>query len=249
MKQELKNKVALVTGAYQGIGKAIAIELGKRGATIIGADIDAEKAEQIDLFLSEYNLNGQGIVLDVTSQKAIDEALTIIKSKYDTPTILVNNAGITRDNLVLRMKAEEWNTVIETNLNAVFKVSQACLRDMIKVRYGRIINMASVVGASGNAGQSNYAAAKAGVIAFSKSLAQEVASRNITVNVIAPGYIETPMTQKLTEEQKQVILDKVPLKRVGLPEEIAYTVAFLVSPLANYITGTTIHVNGGMFMV
>jgi 3-oxoacyl-[acyl-carrier protein] reductase len=249
MQLELKNKIALVTGACRGIGKAIAIELGKAGAIVIGADIDSEKVEQINLFLKEHNLSGQGIVLNVTSQSDIDEALTAIKSQYGVPTILVNNAGITRDNLALRMKAEEWDVVIQTNLSAIFKFSQACLLDMIKARQGRIINIASVVGISGNAGQSNYAAAKAGVIAFSKSLAQEVASRGITVNVVAPGYIETPMTQKLTEDQKQAILSKIPLQRVGLPEDIAYVVAFLASPRAGYITGATIHVNGGMFMV
>jgi len=244
----LENKVVLVTGACRGIGKAVAIELGKQGAVVIGADIDSKKAEQIDLFLKEHKLNGRGIVLDVTSQEAIDEALKIIKDQYESPAILVNNAGITRDNLVLRMKPEEWNAVIETNLNAVFKITQACLRDMLKARYGRIINIASVVGLTGNPGQANYSAAKAGMIAFSKSLALEVASRNITVNVIAPGYIETPMTEKLTEDQKQAILSKVPLQKIGTPKDIAYVAAFLASIKANYITGATIHVNGGMFM-
>lgn len=248
MQQELKNKIALVTGASRGIGKAIAIELGKAGATIIGADIDAEKAAEIDLFLKEHNLTGRGIVLDVTSQNSLDEALTLIKNQYGSPEILINNAGITRDNLAMRMKSEEWNAVIETNLNAVFKVSQACLRDMIKARSGRIINISSVVAATGNFGQSNYTAAKAGVIAFGKSLAREVATRGITVNTISPGYIETAMTQKLTAEQKQAILSNVPLQRVGLPEDIAYAVVFLASARANYITGTTLHINGGMYM-
>jgi 3-oxoacyl-[acyl-carrier protein] reductase len=248
MQPELKNKIALVTGACRGIGKATAIELGKAGATVIGADIDAEKAAQIDLFLKEHNLTGQGIILDVTSQNSIDEALALIKNQYGAPEILVNNAGINRDNLVLRMKNEEWNSVIETDLNAVFKISQACLRDMVKARSGRIINISSIVGVNGNAGQSNYAAAKAGVIAFSKSLAREVATRGITVNAIAPGYIETPMTQKLTAEQKQAILNNIPLQRVGLPEDIAYAVVFLASARANYITGTTLHINGGMYM-
>lgn len=245
---ELKDKIVLVTGACRGIGKAIAIELGKLGATVIGIDIDAEKAEQISSFLKEQDLYGRGMVMDVTSQASIDKSLAVIKNDYGAPLILVNNAGITRDNLVMRMKEEEWNAVIETNLNAVFKVSQSCLRDMIKARWGRIINITSIVGFTGNAGQANYAAAKSGIVAFSKSLAYEVASRNITVNVIAPGYIETPMTQKLTEEQRQFILNKVPLQRVGGSDDVSYVAAFLASPRSSYITGTTIHVNGGMFM-
>lgn len=245
---KLKDKIALITGAYRGIGKAIAIELGMLGATVIGVDIDLEKANQISAFLKNQNLAGRGMMMDVTSQSSIDEALAIIKNDYGSPQILVNNAGITRDNLVVRMKNDEWNAVIETNLNAVFKVSQSCLRDMIKARWGRIISITSIVGFTGNFGQANYAAAKAGIIAFSKSLAYEVATRNITVNVIAPGYIETPMTQKLTEEQKQLILSKVPLQRVGESEEVAYAAAFLASQRASYITGTTIHINGGMFM-
>jgi 3-oxoacyl-[acyl-carrier protein] reductase len=245
---ELENKVALVTGAGRGIGKAIAIELGKQGATVIGVDIDQDTARQIDAYIKEFGLKGKGLVMDVTNQDSINSALEVIRSDYGPPAILINNAGITRDNLMLRMKAEEWNAVIETNLNSAFKVSQSCLRDMVKARWGRIISIASIVAFIGNAGQANYSAAKGGLISFSKSLAQEVASRNITVNTIAPGFINTKMTQALSDEQRNSLLNLIPVRKIGQPEDVANAVAFLASNKASYITGTTLHVNGGMFM-
>lgn len=245
---ELKDKIALVTGANRGIGKAIAIELGKLGATIIGADIDQEKANQITEYLKQNNFNGRGIVMNVTDQESITTALNTIRKEFGAPAILINNAGITRDNLMLRMKPEEWQAVIDTNLNSVFKVTQACLRDMVKARWGRVINITSVVGLTGNAGQANYASAKAGIIAFGRSLAQEVASRGITVNAIAPGYVATQMTGTLSEEQKEAFLRTIPMQKPAQPEEIAYLTAFLISEKASYITGETININGGMFM-
>lgn len=245
---ELENKIALITGAGRGIGKAIAIELGKQGATVIGADINQDIAQQIDAYIKEFSLKGRGLVMDVTNQDSINSALEVICSNYSPPAILVNNAGITRDNLMLRMKAEEWNAVIETNLNSVFRVTQSCLRDMIKARWGRIISIASIVAFIGNAGQANYSAAKGGLVSFGKSLAQEVASRNITVNTIAPGFINTKMTQALSDEQRNSLLNLIPMKKIGQPEDVANAVAFLASDKASYITGTTLHVNGGMFM-
>ncbi len=245
---ELKEKVALITGASRGIGKAIAIELANMGATIIGADINQELANEIDGYIKVHKFNGQGIVMDVTDQASINIALETIKENYAAPLILVNNAGITRDNLMLRMKNEEWDAVINTNLNSIFRVTQGCLKDMVKTRWGRIISIASIVGVSGNAGQANYSAAKAGLIAFSKSLAQEVASRGITVNTIAPGFIDTKMTQALSDEQRELLLKNIPMRKIGMPEDVAGAVSFLVSSKASYITGTTIHVNGGMYM-
>ncbi|KPJ67785.1 MAG: 3-ketoacyl-ACP reductase [Coxiella sp. DG_40] len=245
---ELKNKIALVTGAGRGIGKAIAIELGKQGATVIGVDINQNAVQQVDAYINEFGLKGQGLVMDVTDQNSIDAILDTIRSNYGHPAILVNNAGITRDNLMLRMKTEEWNAVIETNLNSIFRVSQSCLRDMLKARWGRIISIASIVAFIGNAGQANYSAAKAGLIAFSKSLAQEVASRGITVNIIAPGFIDTKMTQALTDEQRNSLSSMIPMRKIGRPEDVANAVVFLASHRASYITGTTLHVNGGMFM-
>ncbi len=245
---ELENKIALVTGAGRGIGKAIAIELGKQGATVIGVDINQDAAQQVDAYVKEFGLKGQGLVMNVTDQNSINTALDIIRSNYSPPAILINNAGITRDNLMLRMKAEEWNAVIETNLNSVFKVSQSCLRDMIKARWGRIISIASIVAFVGNAGQANYSAAKGGLIAFSKSLAQEIASRGITVNTVAPGFINTKMTQALSEEQRNALLNLIPMRKIGQPEDVANAVTFLASQRAAYITGATLHVNGGMFM-
>lgn len=245
---ELENKIALVTGGGRGIGKAIAIELCKQGATVIGVDINQDAAQQVDAYIKEFGLKGQGLVMDVTDQNSIDKALDIIRSNYGPPAILVNNAGITRDNLILRMKAEEWNAVIETNLNSIFRVSQSCLRDMIKARWGRIISIASIVAFIGNAGQANYSAAKAGLVAFSKSLAQEVASRNITVNMVAPGFIDTKMTQALSDEQRNSLLNMIPMRKIGQPEDVANAIVFLASHRAAYITGATLHVNGGMFM-
>ncbi|MCK4870287.1 MAG: 3-oxoacyl-ACP reductase FabG [Gammaproteobacteria bacterium] len=245
---ELKDKVALVTGAGRGIGKAVAIALAQAGAIVVGADINQEMADQINGYLMEQKLPGMGIIMNVTQKDSIQSALSEIKEKYSAPAILVNNAGITRDNLMLRMKDDEWNAVINTNLNSIFNVTQACLRDMVKARWGRIIGITSVVGVTGNAGQANYSAAKAGLIAFSKSLAQEIAVRNITVNTVAPGFIDTQMTQQLTDDQRQMILDHVPMRKIGSPNDIADSVIFLASGKAAYITGQTIHVNGGMFM-
>jgi 3-oxoacyl-[acyl-carrier protein] reductase len=246
---ELKGKVALVTGASRGIGKAIAIELANMGATIIGADINQELSNEIDNYTKEHQFNGQGVVMDVTDEASIAAALEVIRKNYAAPAILINNAGITRDKLMLRMKSEEWHAVINTNLNSIFRVTQACLKDMVKARWGRIVSIASIVGVSGNAGQANYSAAKAGLIAFSKSLAQEVASRGITVNMVAPGFIDTKMTQALSDEQKELLLKNIPMRKIGLPQDVAGAVSFLVSSKAVYITGATIHVNGGMFMV
>lgn len=248
MINSLNNQVALVTGASRGIGHAIAYGLAQNGATVIGTATTQEGADRFTALFTDQGLKGQGVVMNVTDDQSIQKAFTDIENLYSFPTILVNNAGITRDNLMLRMKDEEWDSVINTNLNSVFKLTKMCLKPMIKARWGRIINISSVVGITGNAGQVNYAAAKAGMVGFSKSLAQEIASRNVTVNVIAPGYIETEMTQKLTEEQKQMILNKIPLQRIGRPEDIAYAACFLASPPAGYITGQVLHVNGGMFM-
>jgi 3-oxoacyl-[acyl-carrier protein] reductase len=244
----LTGKVALVTGAYRGIGLSIAHELATLGAKVAACDINDECVDKLTTFFHEKNLIGHGFRLDVTDVNSIDSALAEITTLYGSPQILINNAGITKDNLVLRMSDEEWDKVIDTNLNSVFRLSRRVIRSMIKERWGRIVNIASVVGVVGNAGQANYAASKAGVIAFSKSLAKEVASRGITVNVIAPGYIDTVMTQKLSNEQRERLLAMVPSGRYGQPEDIAKAVAFLVSDNASYITGETLHINGGMFM-
>ncbi|WDD97009.1 3-oxoacyl-ACP reductase FabG [Thalassomonas actiniarum] len=241
----LEGKVALVTGASRGIGKAIASQLKALGATVIGTATSPKGADNI----SEYLGQGNGLVLNVTDDNSISEMFTTIKEQHGGIDILVNNAGITRDNLFMRMKDEEWQDIIETNLSSVFKLSKAVMRPMMKNRNGRIINIGSVVGTMGNAGQVNYATAKAGLLGFTKSLAREVASRGITVNTVAPGFIDTDMTQELTDEQKQGIFAQVPANRLGKPEEIATTVAFLASDAAAYITGETIHVNGGMYMV
>jgi 3-oxoacyl-[acyl-carrier protein] reductase len=245
----LNGKIALVTGAYRGIGLAIAEELTRCGARVAASDISPEFAARISEYFKAQNLSGQGFCLDVTSSDSIDTALKEINAAFGgAPQILVNNAGITRDNLLMRMSDAEWDQVIATNLTSVFRLSRAVIRSMMKERFGRIINVASVVGVTGNAGQTNYTAAKAGVIAFTKSLAKEVASRSITVNAIAPGYIATEMTDKLTAEQKAEILKTVPLNRPGTPLDIAKGVAFLASDDASYITGTTLHIGGGMFM-
>ena len=244
----LKGQIALVTGASRGIGQAIALELGRQGAQVIGTATSSDGAEKISQVLKDNNLAGRGIVLDVNSTESIAAALSDLGKSGATPTILVNNAGITRDNLLLRMTEEEWDAILDTNLKSVYRMSKACLRAMTKARWGRIISISSVVGAMGNAGQANYAAAKAGLIGFTKALAREVGSRNITVNAVAPGFIDTDMTRALPEAQKEALLKQIPLGRLGRAEEIAQAVAFLASPQAGYITGTTLHVNGGMYM-
>jgi 3-oxoacyl-[acyl-carrier protein] reductase len=244
----LEGKIALVTGATRGIGRAIALSLGQDGATVIGTATSENGAETISAFLKEAGLNGKGIVLNVTDNDAIEAAVSAIETEFGAPDILVNNAGITRDNLLMRMKDEEWDDIINTNLTPIFKLSKRCLRAMTKARWGRIITITSVVGAMGNAGQTNYAAAKAGVIGFSKSLAREVGARNITVNTVAPGFIDTDMTSGLADAHKEALLEQVPIKRLGDAEEIAAAVSYLASPKAGYVTGETLHVNGGMYM-
>ena len=245
----LNGKVALVTGASRGIGKAIAEQLQALGATVIGTATSEHGAENISSYLSHHEHKGMGLVLNVTSDESIAAMFAAIKDTHGSIDILVNNAGITRDNLFMRMKDDEWHDIIDTNLTSVFKVSKAAIRPMMKKRHGRIINIGSVVGSMGNAGQVNYATAKAGLLGFTKSLAREIASRGITVNTVAPGFIDTDMTQTLTDEQKVGIFAQVPANRLGKPEEIASTVAFLASDAAAYITGETLHVNGGMYMV
>ena len=244
----LNQDIALVTGATRGIGKAIAIALGKAGATVIGTATKPEGAEQISAYLKGEGIKGKGIVLNVSDGPQVEETVKAVAGEFGDPTVLVNNAGITRDTLLLRMKEDDWNAVIDTDLTSVFRLSKACLRGMMKARRGRIISIASVVGASGNPGQANYCAAKAGIMGFTRSLAQEVGSRAITVNTVAPGFIDTDMTRALTEEQRAGLMQKIPLERLGSPEDIAQTVLFLASPGAAYITGETIHVNGGMYM-
>jgi len=246
--KELEGEIALVTGASRGIGLAIILELGRQGATVIGTATSNDGAARISEQLKAAGLKGQGLVLNVTDQGSIDGALNEIQNAWGAPTILVNNAGITRDNLLLRMKDEEWDAILDTNLKSIFRMSKAVLRAMTKARKGRIISISSIVGASGNAGQTNYAAAKAGVVGFTRSLAREVGSRNITVNTVAPGFIDTDMTRELTDTVRQGLLGQIPLGRLGKPEEIAYAVAFLASPRAAYISGATVHVNGGMYM-
>ncbi|QDP01134.1 3-oxoacyl-ACP reductase FabG [Thalassotalea sp. PS06] len=241
----LNDKVALVTGASRGIGKAIAQQLAAAGATVIGTATSESGASAISDYLGD---NGKGFALNVTSQESVDALFAAIKEQFGGVDILVNNAGITRDNLMMRMKDEEWDDIINTNLSSLYKLSKAVMRPMMKNRSGRIISIGSVVGSMGNAGQVNYATAKAGLLGFTKSLAKEVASRGITVNAVAPGFIDTDMTQTLSDEQKQAIFSQVPANRLGRPEEIASTVVFLASDAAAYINGETIHVNGGMYM-
>jgi 3-oxoacyl-[acyl-carrier protein] reductase len=242
----LEGKVVLVTGASRGIGKAVAEKLVAMGAKVAGTATSENGAANISEYLGD---NGKGYALNVTNADSVTEVLAAIKADLGDIDILVNNAGITRDNLMMRMKDEEWDDIISTNLTSIFRLSKAVLRPMMKKRHGRIINIGSVVGTMGNAGQANYSAAKAGVIGFFKSLAKEIASRGITVNVVAPGFIDTDMTKALNEEQRKAISDQVPADRLGEPDEIASTVAFLASNEAGYITGETIHVNGGMYMV
>jgi len=245
----LEGKVALVTGASRGLGQAIALTLGQMGATVVGTATSEKGALGISQYFGEQGIKGYGVVLNVCDSENVTTTIANIRTTAGAPvSILVNNAGVTHDNLMLRMKEEEWDKTIETNLTGVFRVTKACLRDMVKMQWGRIISLSSVVGASGNAGQANYAATKAGVIGFSKSLAQEIASRNITVNVIAPGFIDTDMTRELNEAQRTGLLQSIPMGKMGEAKDIAASVAFLASEEARYITGETIHVNGGMYM-
>ncbi len=244
----LNGQVALVTGATRGIGRAIALRLAEEGATVVGTATTDEGAGTISAYLAAAGLAGEGIRLDVTDAAAVDAALAGIEARHGPVLILVNNAGITRDNLLLRMKDEEWDAIMATNLKPVFRLSKAVLRGMMKARHGRIIQIGSVVGASGNPGQANYAAAKAALLGFTRSLAQEVGSRNITVNCVAPGFIDTDMTKALPEAQRDRLLERIPLGRLGAPEDVAHAVAFLASPQAGYVTGATLHVNGGMLM-
>jgi 3-oxoacyl-[acyl-carrier protein] reductase len=244
----LNGQVALVTGATRGIGKAIALELGQMGATVVGTATSAEGAAEIQKFLDAASIKGWGAALNVTDAATSEALIDEIGKKFSPVGILVNNAGITRDNLALRMNDGEWDAVIDTNLKAVFRMSRLVMRGMMKARYGRIVNITSVVGAAGNPGQANYAAAKAGVAGMTRALAQELGSRNITVNCVAPGFIDTDMTRALNEEQKTGLLTKIPLNRLGQAEEVAAAVAFLAGPKASYVTGTTLHVNGGMYM-
>jgi len=241
----LAGEIALVTGASRGIGAAIATALAAAGAKIVGTATSESGAQAISEALGD---RGRGIVLNIADAASVETAIKAIQDHEGAPGILVNNAGITRDNLLMRMKSEEWDDVISTNLSGVYRVCKACLRGMMKAKKGRIINIASVIGVMGNAGQSNYAAAKAGIIGFSKSLAREIGSRNITVNVVAPGFIDTDMTRVLAEEQRAAMLSQVPLGRLGESEDIANAVVFLASPAAAYVTGETLHVNGGMLM-
>lgn len=244
----LQGKVALVTGASRGIGRAIAESLGREGAIVIGTATSDSGAAAIAGYLQEAGLQGMGLALDVNDAAAVDAALEQIEKAHGPVAVLVNNAGITRDQLLMRMKEDDWDAVMDTNLRSVYRLSKAVLRGMMKARWGRIISIASVVGASGSAGQTNYAAAKAGMMGFTKSLAREVGSRNITVNCVAPGFIDTDMTAVLAEDYKQKLLAQIPLERLGRPEEIADAVTFLASDKAAYVTGNTLHVNGGMFM-
>ncbi|MDR3213086.1 MAG: 3-oxoacyl-ACP reductase FabG [Azoarcus sp.] len=247
MNRSLEGQIALVTGAMRGIGRAVAFELGRQGATVIGTATTDETAAELTQALHSAGIKGVAKVLDVTDGPACEAALVDIEKEFGTIGILVNNAGITRDNLAMRMKDEEWDAVIDVNLKAVFRMSRLVMRGMMKARAGRIINITSVVGSTGNPGQANYAASKAGVAGMSRSLARELGSRNITVNCVAPGFIDTPMTQGLPDAVRTAMLSNIVLGRLGKPEEIASAVAFLASPAASYITGTTLHVNGGMY--
>jgi 3-oxoacyl-[acyl-carrier protein] reductase len=244
----LNGQVALVTGASRGIGQAIALELGKLGATVVGTATSAEGAAKISAYLANAGIKGEGAVLEVRDVEQVDALISSIDKTHGAVGILVNNAGITRDNISMRLKDDEWDAVLDTNLKAVFRLSEAVMRGMMKARSGRIINVTSVVGHAGNPGQANYCAAKAGVAGMSRSLARELGSRNITVNCVAPGFIDTDMTKALDEKQKESLVGSIPLGRLGRPEDIAAAVAFLASPGAAYVTGTTIHVNGGMYM-
>jgi 3-oxoacyl-[acyl-carrier protein] reductase len=244
----LQGQIALVTGATRGIGKAIALGLGAHGARVIGTSTSAAGAKTISEYLAEAKAGGKGALLEVNDGAAIEALVAEVEQKFGAVGILVNNAGITRDNLAMRMKETEWDAVIDTDLKSVYRLSRAVLRGMMKARTGRIINITSVVGSSGNPGQINYAAAKAGIAGMARALAQEIASRNITVNCVAPGFIDTDMTRALNEQQREAIVGRIPLARLGKPEDVAAAVVFLASPQAGYITGATLHVNGGMYM-
>lgn len=240
--------IALVTGASRGIGGAIAMTLGNLGFTVIGTATTDPGAESISAYLAEHQFKGKGFCVDVSSDESVTSALAAIQEEFGAPTVLVNNAGITRDNLLMRMKAAEWNEVIDTNLGSMYRVTKACIKAMTKARWGRIVNVSSVVGSSGNAGQTNYSASKAGIEGFTRSLAKEIGSRGITVNAVAPGFIDTDMTRNLPAQQTDALLAQIPLGRLGQPDEIAAVVGFLVSASGGYITGETVHVNGGMYM-
>lgn len=244
----LDNKVCLVTGATRGIGKAIASQLGKQGAVVVGTATSDSGADSISAYLSEQGINGKGMKLNVADADSIESVMKAITEEFGPIAVLVNNAGITKDNLMMRMKEDEWDDVLNTNLKSVYRLSKQVMRGMMKARSGRIINITSVVGVSGNAGQANYAASKAGVIGFTKSLAQEIASRGVTVNAVAPGFIQTDMTDALTDEQKDKMAANIPAGKLGQPDDIASAVVFLASDESDYITGTTMHVNGGMYM-
>ncbi len=246
MSKELEGEIALVTGASRGIGKAIAEQLAEMGATVIGTATSDGGAENISSYLSDKG--GKGMCLNVTDIDSIDAVMKSIKDEFGAISILVNNAGITKDNLLMMMKEDQWNDIIETNLTSIYRLSKAVVRTMMKARKGRIINIASVVGLTGNAGQTNYSATKAGMLGFTKSLAREIGSRNITVNCVAPGFIDTDMTKELPEAQRDALINQIPLNRLGDPADIAAAVSFLASPSAAYITGETINVNGGMYM-
>ena len=244
----MEGQVALVTGASRGIGKAIAEFLGEAGATVIGTATTEKGADAISSYMADAGITGKGMMLNVTEPDSIDAVIKGITAEYKSIDVLVNNAGITRDTLLMRMKDDDWDAIINTNLTSVFRLSKAVLRGMMKARAGRIISISSVVGSSGNAGQTNYAAAKAGIVGFSKSMAREVGARGITVNVVAPGFIDTDMTRELSDDQRNALLGSIPLNRLGNPAEIANAVLFLASDLGSYVTGETIHVNGGMYM-
>jgi 3-oxoacyl-[acyl-carrier protein] reductase len=244
----LQGEIALVSGASRGIGKAIAEELSRQGATVIGTATSESGAEKISEYLKATGATGKGMMLNVTDPDSIKDVIKSISDEFGAISILVNNAGITRDNLLMMMKDDQWNDIIDTNLTSIFRLCKAVIRPMMKARKGRIVNIASVVGLTGNAGQTNYSAAKAGILGFSKSLAREIGSRNITVNTVAPGFIDTDMTRELPEEQREALIKQIPLSKLGAAEDIANAVAFLVSPQASYITGETINVNGGMYM-
>jgi 3-oxoacyl-[acyl-carrier protein] reductase len=244
----LDGQVALVTGASRGIGRAIMTTLAGAGATVVGTATRAEGAAEITGALASAGLAGRGVVLDVSQPAQIDAVLADVESREGAITVLVNNAGITRDNLLLRMKPEDWDAVLNTNLSSVFRLSKGVLRGMMKARHGRIVNVASIVGLTGNPGQANYAAAKSGILGFTKSLAREVASRNVTCNVVAPGFIDTDMTKALADEQRAALAAQIPLGRLGAVEDIAHAVLYLVSPAGAYVTGETLSVNGGMYM-
>jgi 3-oxoacyl-[acyl-carrier protein] reductase len=243
---ETIKKIAMVTGASRGIGEAIAKELALKGYYVIGTATSAAGADKISSYLSD---SGEGVVLDIKNSEAVDSLVQSLADKNMAPSILVNNAGVTADNLLLRMTDEEWSDVIDTNLTGVFRLTRACLKNMFRARWGRIVNVSSVVGFTGNSGQVNYSATKAGVVAFARSLAQEMASRGITANVVAPGFIQTDMTDVLPDMVKEELMKRIPMKRLGKPEDIAKAVAYLVSDDASYLTGQTLHVNGGMYMV